>query len=124
MPEGNYNRPILLSIFAVLQILGGIIAVAVGAFAILGGAISVPVALPAGLTMVVAGVISLVAGLIMMLVGVALFSGKKWGWWFAVIMTALALIFSLVTLNWIVAVFEAIVLLYLNMKNTKGWFGI
>ena len=123
MPEGNYNRPILLSIFAVLQILGGIIAVAVGAF-ILGGAISVPVALPAGLTMVVAGVISLVAGLIMMLVGVALFSGKKWGWWFAVIMTALALIFGLISLNIVSVIIEAIVLLYLNMKNTKGWFEI
>ncbi len=122
--DGNYSRPILLSIFAVLQILGGIAAAAVGAFMILGGVISVPIALPAGLTMVAAGGISLVAGILMILVGVALFSGKKWGWWFAVIMTALALIFSLITFNWIGIVFEAIVLLYLNMKNTKGWFEI
>ncbi len=124
MPDGNYNRPILLSVFAVLQILGGILVAAVGAFAILGGAVSVPIALPASLTLVVAGGISLAVGLIMILVGVALFSGKKWGWWFAVIMTALALIFSLITLNWLGLVFEAIVLLYLNMKNTKGWFEI
>ncbi len=124
MTDGNYNRPVLLSVFAVLQILGGIVAAAIGAFVILGGAVTVPIALPASLTVVVAGGISLAVGLLMVLVGVALFSGKKWGWWFSVIMTALALIFSLISQNWLGVAFEAIVLLYLNTKNTKGWFEI
>ncbi len=94
------------------------------AFFILGGAISLPFALPAGITLVVAGGITIVAGLIMIMIGVAMFSGKKWGWWFAVIMTALALIFSLISFNIVSVIIEAIVLLYLNMKNTKGWFEI
>ncbi|MEA4977442.1 MAG: hypothetical protein VB016_02670 [Methanomassiliicoccaceae archaeon] len=124
MAQNDYRRPILLSLFAILEILGGIITAAIGAFFILGGAISLPFALPAGITLVVAGGITIVAGLIMIMIGVAMFSGKKWGWWFAVIMTALALIFSLISFNIVSVIIEAIVLLYLNMKNTKGWFEI
>lgn len=124
MAQNDYRRPILLSLFAILEILGGIITAAIGAFFILGGAISLPFALPAGITLVVAGGITIVAGLIMIMIGVAMFSGKKWGWWFAVIMTALALIFSLISFNIVSVIIEVIVLLYLNMKNTKGWFEI
>lgn len=124
MAQSDYRRPILLSLFAILEILGGIVTAAVGAFFILGGAFSLPFELPAGITLVMAGGIAIVAGLIMIMVGAAMFSGKKWGWWFAVIMTALALIFGLISLNIVSVIIEAIVLLYLNMKNTKGWFGI
>ncbi len=124
MAQNDYRRPILLSIFAVLEILGGIVTAAIGAFLILGGAVSLPFALPAGITIVVAGGIAIVTGLIMIAVGAAMLSGKRWGWWFAVIMTALALIASIISLNVVGVIVEAIVLLYLNMKNTKGWFEV
>lgn len=122
--RSNYSRPILLSIFAILMALSGIITVVGGALLAAGGAISVPISQPAGIGIVAFGGLVILFGIISILIGVALFSGKKWGWWFATIMTILALIFSIVSMNFILLIVYVIVLLYLFMKNTKGWFGV
>lgn len=122
--RSNYSRPILLSIFAILMVLSGIVTIVSGALLAAGGAVSVPISQPAGIGIVAFGGLVILFGIISILIGMALFSGKRWGWWFATIMTGLALIFSIVSLNYILLIIYLIVLLYLLMKNTKGWFGI
>lgn len=134
MTEGNYNksnfrRPILLSLLSILMVLGGIIICIAGVVLMVAGAtpeitdlfVEMGLPLEAGL---LAGALVLIFGIIYLLIGVALFSGKKWGWWFAVVMTVISLISNIVIMNYIGLIVMLIVLLYLTTKNTRGWFEI
>ena len=120
-----YRRPILLTIFAALEII-------LGAFIMLGGALIAVSGIPDGLleetginfevSAMVLGAGLIVFGLIFTGIGVALFSGKMWGWWFAVIMTALSLLSAVLMMQIFAAVIQLIILLYLMSGNTRGWF--
>ena len=104
--------------------LGGLIALVAGILLAIGGGGTAIIDPPAGLTLAVAGAIVAVVGIVNILIAVALFSGKTWGWWFAVVMTAISLIINIVMMNILGALINIIILLYLNTKNTKGWFGV
>lgn len=119
-----YRRPILLSILAVLMVLSGAISAIVGALLIFGGTLSIPIDPPAGMEVVTSGALDVLFGIIYLLIGLALFSGKKWGWWFATIMTILSLISGIFVLNYLGIILSLIVLLYLSTKNTRGWFEV
>lgn len=128
MNEGSYDqrqyrRPILLSIIAILNVIGGIGIIIMGAATIILG--TVPLMgddLPLELGVVAIGAITIVMGLIVVGIGMALFSGKTWGWWFATVMTVITLISSVFMQNIPTIIFGLIVLLYLMTKNTRGWF--
>lgn len=124
MTKNNHSRPILLSLFAILMILSGILIAIGGALLMAGGAISLPITQPEGIGILAFGALVLLGGILSVLVGLALFSGKRWGWWFAVIMTALTLIFNIISLNYFGLILYLIVLLYLLSKNTRGWFEV
>ncbi len=121
----HYRRPILLTIVAVLEILMGV-------SIMVGGAISLVVGIPEGviedvglsieLAPMVSSALIILIGFITFSIGLALFSGKMWGWWFAVIMTVLSLISTLATGLILPIVFNLIVLIYLMTENTRGWF--
>lgn len=127
--KSNYRRPIILSIIAILMMLGGIVICILGIFLMFAGMtpelndIFIEMGLPLG-SGLLAGASVLVFGIIYLLISIALFSGKKWGWWLAVIMTALSLVSGVLILNIPGIIFSLIVLLYLSTKNTRGWFGV
>lgn len=127
--KSNYRRPIILSIIAILMMLGGIVICILGIFLMFAGMtpelndIFIEMGLPLG-SGLLAGASVLVFGIIYLLISIALFSGKKWGWWLAVIMTALSLVSGVLILNVPGIIFSLIVLLYLSTKNTRGWFGV
>lgn len=123
MARKNYNRPILLSIFAILLVLSGVIMAINGALLMVGGVVLIPINMPAAIGTGTSGGLTILFGIINILIGMALFSGKSWGWWFAVIMTTISLIFSIASLN-LALLINLIVLIYLLMKNTRGWFGV
>lgn len=120
-----YRRPILLTLVAVLEIIAGVSVMLVGAVTVIMG-------MPEGLMeeldfsfdigATVIGVIFIILGLIVASIGGALFSGKMWGWWFAVVMTVLSLISGLVSGMIFGAVFQLLILIYLMTDNTRGWF--
>ncbi|HKL79830.1 MAG TPA: hypothetical protein VJ888_05270 [Mobilitalea sp.] len=127
--KSNYRRPIILSIIAILMMLGGIVICILGIFLMVAGMtpemndLFIEMGLPLG-SGLLAGASVLVFGIIYLLISIALFSGKKWGWWLAVIMTALSLVSGVLILNIPGIIFSLIVLLYLSTKNTRGWFGV
>lgn len=123
MSRNNYNRPILLSIFAILLVLSGTIMVINGTLLLFGGTELIPINMPGAIGSGASGGLTALFGIINILIGMALFSGKSWGWWFAVIMTIISLVFSIASLN-LALLINLIVLIYLLLRNTRGWFGV
>jgi hypothetical protein len=127
--KSNYRRPILLSILAVLMVLGGIMISILGVFLMAVGLTPAMIDFLAEMDLTVeigllAGAFVLLLGIIYIFIGMALFSGKKWGWWLATIMTVIVLISNLYVFSIPSLILNLIVLLYLLTKNTRGWFGV
>ena len=124
MSKNNRGRPILLSLSAIIMILIGIVTTISGAFLMAGGVVSLPIAQPEGIGILAFGALVLLGGIFSILVGLALFSGKKWGWWFAVIMTAISLVLAIISTNYVGLIIYLIVLLYLLTNKTRRWFEV
>ncbi len=114
----------MLSLFAIIMILSGIVTTISGALLMAGGVISLPIAQPEGIGILAFGALVLLGGIFSILVGLALFSGEKWGWWFAVIMTAIALVLAIISTNYLGLIIYLIVLLYLLTNKTRRWFEV
>ncbi len=89
----------------------------------IGGSVTLPEGAPE-IGFVVIGAVAVIIGLINIFVGLALFSGKRWAWWLAVIIMALNIFVSLISAQFVGVLFYLVVFLYLLMKNTKGWFDV
>lgn len=124
MAQEDYNRPILLTIIAILSIVFGILIILAGVFMLFGSAI---ISLEEFNTGIFAGAFSaviLIMGILFTIVGFGLMSGKGWAWWLSIIVMALNLILGLITFNIFTIIIAALILIYLTRPNTKGWFGI
>ncbi|MEN6342976.1 MAG: hypothetical protein ABFC89_10520 [Methanospirillum sp.] len=121
------ERPLGITILAVLWILSGILLILGGAgFAFLAGAVG-GVAL--GALGAVIGIVLIVWGLVEIVLGYGALQGWPWVWLVGVILTVLSLIegiYMLITTGWsaiISLIIAAIILYYLFQPNVKSWFG-
>lgn len=124
MAQEDYNRPILLTIIAILSIIFGIIIILLGVLMLIGSAVISTAELEAGLFAGAGSAVVLIMGILFTVVGFGLMSGKSWAWWLSIIVMVLNLILGLLTLDIISIVIAALILIYLTRPNTKGWFGI
>lgn len=124
MAQEDYNRPILLTIIAILSIIFGIITILLGVLMLIGSAVISTAELEAGLFAGAGSAVVLIMGILFTVVGFGLMSGKSWAWWLSIIVMVLSLILGLLTLDIISIVIAALILIYLTRPNTKGWFGI
>lgn len=118
------NRPIGVSILAILEIAGGVLAIIAGILA--GGAMSSII----GTLGPLVGIIYVIAGLVAFAAGYGLWTGAKWGWWLAIVLYALGIISSLaslalgVVLSVIGLVVDVLLMYYLTRPGVKSWFNV
>lgn len=124
MAKKDFNRPILLSIVAVLSILAGIVLIIAGALLLAGSTYLAISDVDLGLLAGAGSAGILIMGILYAVVGFALMSGKTWAWWLSVILIGLNLILSLYGMDIVGVVISALILIYLTRPNTRGWFEV
>jgi hypothetical protein len=133
------KRPLGIAVLAVLDGIGGVLALILGAFiAIFGGYIVRTVtggSLPGSLSYL-PGLISL-ASILVIPIGIlgiveayGLWKGKRWGWWLVTILLSIGLVFGLISLVFgyissiVSVIIDAIIVYYMIQKSTKAYFGM
>ena len=130
------ERPLGVTVIAALallagalEILGGIVAILLGAsFGAMGdfqgmGAFGAALGTAIGGSLIIGGLISLA-------IGWGLWNGKGWAWWLTVIFTALGAITSLIgilsapVVSIIYLVIELVILWYFFKPHVKEYFGV
>jgi len=133
------DRPTGIAILAVLDGLGGVLALLSGVLiAVFGGYIVRTITngyLPSSLEFL-PGLISIMAvlfvpiGVLGIVEAYGLWNGKKWGWWITTILMGLGLVFGLIAvlLGSIGSIFgvivDAVIVYYMLQKPTKAYFGM
>lgn len=129
-------RPIGVTILAILEFVGGALALLLGLFFMAVGPYIVELfagaALPPLLSAVLGalGAVFLVAGLIALLVGWGLWTGKGWAWWIVVILEALGVLSSLAGIamgdpsSLLGLLIAALILYYFFKPHVKDFFGV
>ena len=118
------ERPLGVTIIGILWILEGLAAIFLGAA---GGAVLAVLGL--GSLGAVIGIVIAIVGIIYILLGVGCFKAWPWVWIVGVVLTALGLLFGIVTLvmggySAIVGIIiAAIILYYLFQPQVKAYFG-
>lgn len=97
------NRPLGITILAILAVLGGLVSLAVGAFA-------------SGF-----GLVLVIIGLVELAVAYGYWTGKSWGWWLGIVGAVLDIV-SIFSLNYFGFIIGIIMLYYLTRPNVKAWF--
>lgn len=122
-PMAPKQRPIGVTILAILVILGGIfmlfgglVLLGVGAVAGAGGA-----GIFGGLVAVIGGLLALF-GLLWVIAGIGLWRLKGWAWWLAVIVSVINLAISGVSMDFVGVAIALLILIYLVV--VRGSFGI
>ena len=110
------ERPLGVTILAILQILGGFFMLITGALAALAGLLFIIFA--------IIGVAMMILGLIGLVVGFGLWGLKSWAWTWAMIVNILSIIFGLFNLqaNFVSIVISLIIIIYLNQPDIKRRF--
>ncbi|WP_232203036.1 MULTISPECIES: hypothetical protein [Nitrosopumilus] len=115
------TRPVGVTIIAILEIVSGAIAIAVGAFfGTMMGSMGMNLgggAMGAGsAAMIVLGVASFVMAW-------GLLRGKSWAWTITLILTIISLIVDLPSMNVIGLIIDIVILYYLFRPHVKAYFG-
>ena len=110
------ERPLGVTILAILQILGGLLMLVAGALASLAGIFII--------LFVAVGVAMLILGLLGVVVGFGLWGLKSWAWTWAMIVNILSIIFGLFNFgaNFVSIVISLIIVIYLNQPDIKSRF--
>lgn len=110
------ERPLGVTILAILQILGGLMMLVLGALATLAGLLFILFAI-VGVAMVILGFLGLI-------VGFGLWGLKSWAWTWAMIVNILTIILGLFDLasNFVSIVISLIIVIYLNQPDIKRRF--
>lgn len=124
MAKKDFSRPVLLSMVAILSILAGIVIIIAGALLLAGSAYIATSDFDLGLFAGAGSAGFLIMGILYVIVGFALMSGKTWAWWLSVIIIGLSLVLNLYSMDFMKAVIPALVLIYLMVPNTRGWFEV
>ena len=118
------NRPTGISILAILEIFGGIVAIISGLLIAIAGS-----SILGGLGNIL-GIVAIISGLFAVAVGYGFWTGAKWSWWLAIIIYALGIISSLASivvgsiLSVIGLIIEALLLYYITRPGVKSWFNV
>lgn len=112
------NRPLGITILAILQLLSAVVA-------ILGGATAVSIALllgPAGFIVLILGAIVLVIGIIGLIVFYGLWNLKGWAWWLTFILNLITIIMAFPNFFTINVAISVIIVIYLWLPDVKSKF--
>ena len=126
-PPGAYapatQRPIGVTIIAILSFLAGLVGIAGGLGLMALGAIAggAGAGVLGALTAVVGGVLLLI-GLITLAVAIGLWRMRTWAWWVALIVNVISIVISIAGGTYISLIFPVIIVLYLIVIRDK--FGI
>lgn len=116
---GPSERPLGVTIIAVLQLIGSLVLIFMGYTALI-------VALGLGIfgfIAVILGGVLLFFGLIGFIIFWGLWTLKGWAWMLAFIMNLLSVIFALLSFDIISLIFPLIIVIYLNQGEVKAAFG-
>ncbi len=117
--SGPSERPLGVTIIAVLQFISAIVL-------IFGGYTAVVVGLALGIfgfLVTILGGILLFFGIIGFIIGWGLWSLKSWAWMVAFILNLLSVIFALLSFDIISLIIPLIIVIYLNQGEIKSAFG-
>ena len=118
------NRPTGISILAILEIFGGIVAIIAGLL------VTVAVSSILGGLGQILGIIAIISGLFAVAVGYGFWTGAKWSWWLAVILYIFGIIFSLASVvvgsvfSIVGLIIDSLLLYYLTRPGVKSWFNV
>lgn len=116
---GPSERPLGVTIIAVLQMLSAIILIFGGYTAIvIGAGLGIFGAFAA-----ILGGILLIFGLIGFIIGWGLWTLKGWAWMIAFILNLLSVIFAILSFDIISLIIPLIIVIYLNQGEVKAAFG-
>jgi len=132
----SMNRPLGVTLLAILHVLQAILALIIGLVLIALGAYLLPflVGMPRfarhpGLLGIIGG-IAIVMALLYLLLSYGLWTGKGWAWTISLILAGLGIIISLVGLILrsavgaiITLILDALIIYYLTRINVKAYFG-
>ncbi|MFW9833236.1 MAG: hypothetical protein ACFFEK_04520 [Candidatus Thorarchaeota archaeon] len=116
---GPKERPLGVTIIAVLQMLSAIIL-------LVSGGLSMVAALalgPFGFLFVFLGAIFLIIGIIGFIIGYGLWTLKGWAWMVAFILNLLSVILAIISFDIISLIIPLIIVIYLNQGEVKAAFG-
>lgn len=128
MVSDKMNRPILISIIAILYGLEAIVLMAFGILIIIGGAVSDVGIEDLGM---VGGIIMIIIGLITLAIAIGFWQGWTIIWYLAVIFGIISIIFNIISLlglfeiiTLIVLIIQALILFYMFTNDVKDHFDI
>ncbi len=105
-PSRSGERPLGVTLIAILQFLQSIVLLA-------AGALSLPAAIGIGLAVI---------GLIGFYVGLALLNLRSWAWTWAVLLNILGLIISIADRSWVSVLLSFVIVIYLFQPGIRARF--
>ena len=120
---GRPQRPIGVTIIAILSFLAGLVEILGGlALMALGGIGAVAGAGIFGALAAVVGGVLLLLGIVTIIVAIGLWRMRSWAWWVSIIVNLASILIAVGSYNWIGVLFPLIIVLYLVIIRDK--FGI
>ena len=124
------RRPTGVTIIAVLEILGALVMLSIGALALIAGeaAVGLGLGLLPGLVAVL-GAVMLILAIVMLGVAWGLWTGKGWAWTLAVVFIVLGIIVGVAQMiaggyhGILTLIIQVIIVYYLFRPNVKAYFG-
>ncbi len=107
------DRPLGVTILAILQLLGGVISIF--------GGLAIVMIFPVIFTLIL-GVILLILGLLGLIVGWGLYTMKSWAWMLAMILNIINIIVAIINFDIASLIIPVIIVLYLNQADIKSRF--
>lgn len=121
---GRPERPLGVTIIAVLEALGGLVLLGSGSFLLIFGSFSsVGAGFMVGAFAGALGGLLIILGLLSFIFAWGIWKGKGWAWTLTLIFTILGLIGALVSFNIISLLIDVIILYYLTRPQVKAFFG-
>ncbi len=107
------DRPLGVTILAILQLLGGVISIF--------GGLAIVMIFPVIFTLIL-GAILLIVGLVGLIVGWGLYTMKSWAWMLAMILNIINIILAIINFDIVSLIIPVIIVLYLNQADIKSRF--
>ena len=121
---GRQERPLGVTIIAVLEALGGLVLLGLGAVLLtFGSFFTLGAGFMIGAFAGALGGLSLIVGLLSFIFAWGIWNGKGWAWTLTLIFTILGLIGALISFNIISLLIDVIILYYLTRPQVKAFFG-